>query len=117
MFPLGRYYEADGSFRYFLQSQECPKENKTKVKVSKWLGIPKLKSYEAFIGKWHGLTEEIRDLTVRAKDEQLTRELNMYLLKTFYLTAYKKNEDFYEQFEERYCRMEKLLQVLGKTKK
>ncbi len=33
MFPLGRLYE-DGTFSYFLQVNECPKENKTKVKVS-----------------------------------------------------------------------------------
>ena len=114
MFPLGRYYQEDGSFRYFLQNQECPKANKTKVKVSKWLGIPKLRTYEAYIGKWHKLTKEVRDLTEKAKDDQLTKELNMYLLNTFYLTPYKKNADFYEQFEERYIRMKKLLQVLGK---
>ena len=101
MFPLGRYYQEDGSFRYFLQNQECPKENKTKVKVGKWLGIPKLRTYEEYIGKWHKLTEEVRDLTEKAKDDQLTKELNMYLLNTFYLTPYKKNADFYEQFEER----------------
>ena len=114
MFPLGRYYQEDGSFRYFLQNQECPKENKTKVKVGKWLGIPKLRTYEEYIGKWHKLTEEVRDLTEKAKDDQLTKELNMYLLNTFYLTPYKKNADFYEQFEERYIRMKKLLQVLEK---
>ena len=116
MFPLGRYYEEDGSFHYFLQSQECPKENKTKVKVSKWLGIPNLKKYEAFIGKWHGLLEEVRDLTEKAKDEQLTKELTVYLLNTCYLTVYKENVDFYDQFEERYHRMKKLLQVLKQKK-
>lgn len=116
MFPLGRYYEEDGSFHYFLQSQECPKENKTKVKVSKWLGIPNLKKNEAFIGKWHGLLEEVRDLTEKAKDEQLTKELTVYLLNTCYLTVYKENMDFYDQFEERYHRMKKLLQVLKQKK-
>ena len=32
MFPLGRFYE-DNSFKYFLQIHECPKQNKTKVKM------------------------------------------------------------------------------------
>ena len=31
MFPLGRLYE-NGTFSYFLQVSECPKENKTKSK-------------------------------------------------------------------------------------
>ena len=114
MFPLGRYYEEDGGFRYFLQSQECPKENKTKIKVSKWLGIPNLRKYEEYIGKWHELVEEVRELTEQAKDEQLTKELTVYLLNTCYLTAYRAGEDFYTQFEERYHRMKKLLQVLRK---
>lgn len=116
MFPLGRYYEEDGSFRYFLQSQECPKEGKTKIKVSKWIGLPNLKKYEEFIKKWHGLVEEVRILTENAKDDQLTKELNLYFLNTFFLTVYKRNEDFYEQFEERYIRIKKLLQVLKKGK-
>lgn len=116
MFPLGRYYEENGEFRYFLQSKECPKEDKTKVKVSKWLGIPNLKKYEEYITKWHGLLEEVRDLTENSKDDQLTKELEVYLLNTCYLTPYKENVDFYEQFEERYHRMKKLLQVLRKTK-
>ena len=47
MFPLGRLYE-DGTFSYFLQVNECPKENKTKVKVRRWLDTPELGKYEAF---------------------------------------------------------------------
>ena len=119
LFPLGRYYseaEEKKEFRYFLQVHECPMPNKTKVKVSKWLGIPNLKKYEAFIGKWLGLLEEVRDLTEKAKDEQLTKELTVYLLNTCYLTVYKENVDFYDQFEERYHRMKKLLQVLKQKK-
>ena len=34
LFPLGRIYE-DGSFKYFLQVHECPKPDKSKVKVKK----------------------------------------------------------------------------------
>ena len=37
-FPLGRLYE-NGSFRYFLQIHECRKENRTKMKIRKWLEI------------------------------------------------------------------------------
>ena len=82
------------------------------MKVSKWIGLPNLKKYEEYIGKWHNLLEEVRKLTSQAKDEQLTKELEVYLLNTCYLTAYNYNIDFYDQFEERYHRMKKLLQVL-----
>ena len=44
MFPLGRLYE-DGTFSYFLQVNECPKENKTKVKVRRWLDTPEQESF------------------------------------------------------------------------
>ena len=62
------------------------------------------------------MVEEVRILTENAKDDQLTKELNLYFLNTFFLTVYKRNEDFYEQFEERYIRIKKLLQVLKKGK-
>ena len=52
LFPLGRYYD-NGSFQYFLQVHECKKENRTKVKVKKWLDTPDLKKYEDYITKWH----------------------------------------------------------------
>lgn len=52
LFPLGRFYE-NGSFQYFLQIHECKKENRTKVKVKKWIDTPDLKRYEAYISRWH----------------------------------------------------------------
>ena len=34
LFPLGRFYE-NGSFKYILQIHECPKTNRSKIKVKK----------------------------------------------------------------------------------
>ena len=66
LFPLGRFYE-NGSFKYFLQVHECPKPNKTKVKIKKWLDTPNLKTYEKYIADWHfflkGLQEYVMNLT------------------------------------------------------
>ena len=45
LFPLGRYYDGK-SFQYFLQIHECKKENRTKVKVKKWIDTPDLKKNE-----------------------------------------------------------------------
>ena len=52
LFPMGRYYEG-GGFRYFLQTGECRKEPKTKVKLKKWLDTPDLARYEKFVNDWH----------------------------------------------------------------
>ena len=52
IFPLGRVYE-DNSFSYILQIHECQKENRSKVKVSKWIDTPDLKKNQQFITDWH----------------------------------------------------------------
>ena len=99
LFPLGRLYEND-TFSYFLQTRECKKEHRTKVKINKWLGIPNLAAYENFICQWHYLLKQVQ---VRAKemDEQELRERNMYFLQEFFVKPYLE-EDFYGQFALRY---------------
>ena len=52
LFPLGRIYK-DRGFDYFLQVNECVYENRTKVKVEKWIGIKNLEKHTEFINKWH----------------------------------------------------------------
>lgn len=113
LFPLGRIYE-NGSFQYFLQNMECPKENKTKIKVSKWLDTPNLKQYEAYVNQWHYFLEEIRQMLEEQQDEELTRDLNTYLLNTFYVESYQTGVDFYEEFSRRYEKMGKLINILKK---
>ena len=106
MFPLGRIYEENG-FRYFLQVHECRKENRSKVKVKKWLDEPETAKNQAFIQKWHDLLGRIRGELDESGDEEARKSWNMYILQTFYLTPYRK--DFYEEFETRYrevlCRL------------
>ena len=50
LFPLGRYYEENG-FKYFIQIHECRKQDRGKIKIKKWLGIPNLKAYENYISR------------------------------------------------------------------
>ncbi len=59
-FPWERVYEEDG-FHYFLQIHECHKENRSKVKVKKWIGIPEIKRYEAFVLAWHDYLKRVGD--------------------------------------------------------
>ena len=59
MFPLGRLYE-NGDFSYIYQIHECSYENKSKVKIKKWLDIPNLSDYENFVLEWHDFLNEMR---------------------------------------------------------
>ena len=42
LFPLGRCYDGEGGFQYFLQIYECKKEPKSKVKIKNWLGVEEI---------------------------------------------------------------------------
>ena len=50
-----------------------------------------------------------------AGDEQLKRDLNMYLLEQFFIKSYSGEKEFYAEFEERIIQAEKLLSVLKTT--
>lgn len=97
LFPLGRFYE-DGSFRYFLQTQECPKPAKAKIKVYKWLDTEDIRTYEQFIRDWHYFLKDIQELTTAYEDPTQVRAACMYILEQFYLAPC---EDFYESFQAR----------------
>ncbi|MBQ3905176.1 MAG: YkgJ family cysteine cluster protein [Lachnospiraceae bacterium] len=99
LFPLGRYYEGEG-FSYFLQKSECT-HPKAKVKVSKWLDVPELQKYEAYVLTWHQIQKQAESLQQENTDEAFGRNLNMFLLKTFFLTPYEADAEFYPQFEAR----------------
>lgn len=98
LFPLGRFYE-NGSFQYFLQVHECPKENKAKIKVKKWLDTPDLKRYEKFVCDWHYYLKDLQKI-VEADPEQI-KPVSMELLNGFYVVPYDQERDFYEQFYDR----------------
>lgn len=100
LFPLGRYYEEHG-FKYFLQVHECKKENKTKVKVKKWIDTPDIKTNEQFITDWHYFLKDLQNIVKSTEDENRIKELNMYILKCFYIQSYDTSIDFYIQFNER----------------
>ena len=102
LFPLGRYYE-NGDFRYFIQKNQCKKENHSKVKIKSFLGIENLKAYEAFVKDWHAYLKE-QELAVKnalnAREDEKMKKLTMEVLQVFYMTPYTK-DDFYQQYHER----------------
>lgn len=101
LFPLGRYYEGD-SFQYFLQIHECRNQNRTKIKVKKWLDTPELPRYEAYIREWHALLrKEGGRLMKEGFSEEKAKAVSMQLLRQFYIMPFDSKRDFYEQFYER----------------
>lgn len=100
LFPLGRFYE-NRSFRYFLQVHECKKENRTKVKVRKWLDTPDFKKYEQFVADWHYFLKDLQARQEMEPSDELAKQVSMYVLNTFYMTPFDPKRDFYEQFEAR----------------
>ena len=114
------------AYQYFLQIQECKKENRTKVKVKKWIDTPDLKRYEAYISRWHYFLKDIRMAETEAAQNLLAepcigtpeeqeiqkknratavaereKRRNLLIMKLFYLLPYDGEKDFYEQFEKR----------------
>ena len=110
LFPLGRYYEEEG-FKYFLQVHECRKKDRGKIKVKKWVDAPDLKAYEKYIFSWHDFLRKCEE-GLNGLDEEQARILNLYVLKTFYQTAYPKDpqaQAFYEEYSRRLAQAEATL--------
>lgn len=103
LFPLGRIYE-NRSFQYFLQVKECKKENRTKVKVKKWIDTPQTRQYEEFVTEWHYFLKDLGEKMQQAQDADLEKSINIYVLQYFFMMPYEANRDFYEQFAERMAR-------------
>ena len=107
LFPLGRIYE-DGGFRYFLQVHECPKTDRTKVKVKKWIDTPNLKTYEKYVEDWHDFILQCSEAG-ETLDEAQKRTLTLYVLRAFYQAPYESQE-FYEEF---YRRLRQVKEMFG----
>ena len=101
LFPLVRYYEENG-FKYFIQIHECRKQDRGKIKIKKWLGIPNLKAYENYIMEWHAFLNQCEN-ALETLSEENVRILEMYVLRRFYETAYMAADEngFYEEFSSR----------------
>ena len=104
LFPMGRLYGEDGGFTYFLQIHECRKKERTKIRVRRLLDTPDTGRYEAYIARWHDFRKSLQKQL--AGDAAREREVNLALLKLFFLTPYAPGEDFYPQFDARMKRME-----------
>lgn len=106
LFPLGRIFE-EHSFQYFLQTNECKKTNRSKIKVKKWIEAPDMKQYDRFIIDWHYFILGLQEALTQAPDMEQAKSWNLYVLENFFYRAW--DGDFYEQFEERLKKAEEMV--------
>ena len=78
----GRFYE-NGSFKYILQIHECPKTNRSKIKVKKWVDTPDLKKYEKFVNDWHYFLKDLEHGLEENGSLDIRRTVVMYVLNQF----------------------------------
>ncbi len=88
LFPLGRIYDGKGGFSYFLQTKECIKANRAKIKVKKWIDTVCIEKNRQFISAWHYF---IRDVGQRMQEYKCNgqgdrlHDTAMYILNEFYV--------------------------------
>jgi hypothetical protein len=129
LFPLGRYWEDETHFKYILQKDQCHKDNLSKIKVKKWINSECGAKYDEFVVKWHAFLVKIKgavaqieenlksaenefqngkiaesnvdlDEARKTADTQI-RTICMYTLKTFYMTPYGTDEEFFGEIGHR----------------
>ncbi len=100
LFPLGRKYDEKG-LHYFLLEDACEAQNRTKVKIRKWLEMPAPAQYERFLIIWHNLRGDLQQRIGKQQSDSFAQESNVLFLELFYKRPYDTEEDFYVQFEKR----------------
>lgn len=112
-YPLGRQYEGE-ELRYFILPEGCFHPGKSKVRISRWLDVDDVETYQQYLVDWHSLRRELGRRLAQAEHGK-AREWNMKLLQLFYVMPYEgtEEEDFYPQFYQRRAQLRRLLTFDG----
>ncbi len=108
IFPLGRVYD-NHNFKFFLQTNECNNLSKTQIRISKWIDTPEPEKNKKFLIDWHYFLNDVEHIIKNTQDENLIRNVNMYILNSFYVKKYTTDMDFYIQFSQRLSTIQKVL--------
>ena len=114
MFPLGRYWEDETHFKYIVQKGECNKDNLSKIKLKKWLGIEGLAEYDSYIVRWHEYVKQLQ-AALPGLSEDNVKILNTFNLRVFYMTTYAGCADdkaFYAEFDRRLAMVKEKLGLM-----
>ena len=92
LFPLGRFYEND-DYKYFLQTLECRKHDRYKVRIREWLDEADAEGYHDYIMSWHRFLKLMEEKLPLLTDESRS-SVTSYVLKVFFLAPYQAEADF-----------------------
>lgn len=109
LFPLGRNYE-DGKLSYILLTDECKKKNRSKIKVSHWIGVSPPEQYHVYVLRWHEFRKKLIGLFAEAKEEEI-KTLTMYVLQTFYFSWNPPEDAFFATFTQKLNDVEETLGI------
>lgn len=87
MFPLARIYHEDGRFSYFVQDGECQNNTGGPVKISDWLGIRDMETYEKEVRAYHDSLVELRAQCAAADSAETVTKLQTAFLQKHFLTG------------------------------
>ena len=111
LFPLGRMY-LDNDIKYFLQVNNCPKDNLKEIGLKEWIGVENYSKNKEFLLEWYKF---IKALTFRLKfirDEDELKNINQILLDNFYRNYLYQTDDFYDRFFEKIPKIKNELGIL-----
>ncbi len=88
IFPLGRIYE-NGDYKYFLQKDQCIKENRAKIKLKKWIDIANISENHRFINAWHSFIKTVGQKNINLRNSGRGESINdiaMFVLNDFFVS-------------------------------
>lgn len=100
LFPLARLIDND-TVQYLLQIHECSCETTPKTKIRKWLGMPDIERYEAYLIHWNDILTRTRRRLAAASGQAELTTITTEFLRAYYFTPYDTSRSFYEQWEQR----------------
>ena len=109
LYPLARRYGEKG-IAYFIPEKSCPGRSKTKVRISRWLGIPDLAGYEKFKAEWYEFTTKLTERLEKENDVRDAAQVSQFILENFYMAAFPAGT-FFDGFDDRLRRVRKVTHV------
>jgi len=94
---------------YILLAEECKKKNRSKVKVSRWIGVEPAQQYHSYVLRWHDFRKELTKLFEDAREDEV-KSLTMYVLQTFYFSFDASEDAFFAVFSQKLDDVERALQ-------
>lgn len=111
IFPLGRVYDENG-FKYFLQKNQCIKDNRAKIKVKKWIDADNIEENQKFILEWHSFIRDVGNKVINLRDSGRGERINdiaMFVLNDFFVSdMVGMDKDNHSKVYDRFINMIKI---------